>query len=204
MSDGWPNRVLPLCEHEHERSMISSTVCDHSWTCPCRRESVCGPIKATIVDMKESLGSSRKPDITHIRTPLMVYGARACEYGGAKYERGNFLRPTICLREDFRRLRSYLRAAMSHIVQTLDAMEVHESGDPELVDEIGMRRAAYAEDVDPDNSGKVGPSGLPHLCGAVASLNMAITQAVRAGLLPADPGQPWATRAEREKAKGPK
>lgn len=154
-------------------------------------------VKATVSDMKEGLTSARKADITHIRTPFMVYGARACEYGSAKYERANYLRPTLCLREDFLRLRAYLRAAVSHIHQALDAMEAHQALDPRLEDEIGMRRAAYAEDFDEDTSGKAGPSGLPHLCGAVASLNMAITQATRAELIPADPGQPWAERKRR-------
>lgn len=142
-------------------------------------------------DMKESLGDVRKADITHIRTPMLVYGARACEYGSSKYERANYMRPVESTRADFERLRSYLRAGLSHIQQTLDSMEAHQATDPNLTDDIGMRRAAYSEDIDPDTTGKVGPSKLPHLCGAVASLNMAITQATRAGLLPTDPGQPW-------------
>jgi hypothetical protein len=150
---------------------------------------------ASVKDMKESLSSTRKADLTHIRTPFMVYGSRACEYGSEKYERGNFLRPMPSQRENFLRLRAYLRAGVSHVMQVLDAMEAHQARDPQLEDVLGMQRAAYAEDTDEDTTGKVGPSGLPHLCGAVASLNMAITQATCAGLLPADPGQPWKQRA---------
>lgn len=142
-------------------------------------------------DMKEALSSGRKPDITHVRTPLLNYVARACEYGSAKYERANYDRPVDGDRAAFERLRAYLRACLSHTVQTLDAMERHQALDPQLEDSAGMKAACFAADTDPDTSGKVGPSGLPHLCGAAASLNMALEQAANAGLLPADPGQPW-------------
>jgi len=154
--------------------------------------------------MKEALGSGRKPDLTNIRTPLMVYGSRACEYGSVKYERANFLRATgdgphsEPTPDDLHRLRTYLRAVMSHTMATLDAIERHQANDPKLADVAGMKRAAFAEDTDPDTSGKVGPSCLPHLCGAVASLNMGIAQAVDCGLLPADPGQQW---VEHQQAK---
>lgn len=147
------------------------------------------------IDQKEGLTSARKPDLTHMRQPPLVYNARACEYGTAKgYDRGNYLRPMPCLREDFLRLRGYLRAVVSHAGQILDALEAHQAIDPKLEDEIGMRRAAYSEDTDPDQTGRVGPSFLPHACGLIASVNMAITQATRAGLLPEDPGQPWVSR----------
>ena len=154
--------------------------------------------KSPLKDMKEGLSSTRKPDITHVRTPFMVYTSRPCEYGSSKYQRSNFARPVSATgygdmptREDFERLRSYLRAAQSHIAQVLDAMEYHQSLDPDLEDVDGMRRAAYAVDVDEDTTGKVGPSFLPHVAPACASLNMAVTQAVLSGLLPKDPGQPW-------------
>lgn len=144
------------------------------------------------VDQKEGLTSARKPDITHTRTELLNYISRACEYGMAKgYDRGNYLRPMPSVREDFLRARGYGRAALSHLVLFLDALEVHQATDPNLEDEIGMRRAVFAEDTDPDLTGKVGPSYLPHLCGLAATVNMLITQAVRAGLIPRDPGQPW-------------
>jgi hypothetical protein len=151
-----------------------------------------------LADMKEGLRSGRKADLTHVRTPFLNYTARACEYGSDKYERANYLRPAdaSCIPgvpqpADFTRLRSYLRAAASHILQVLDAMEAHQAGDPQLRDTGGMRSAAYCEDTDTTPGQKVGASGLPHLCGASASLMMAITQASRAGLLPADPGTPW-------------
>lgn len=146
-------------------------------------------------DMKESLTSGRKADITHVRGAIKRYIARACEYGSAKYERGNFLRNTGGTGEDFERLRKYLRATISHIDATLDAMERHQAGDPNLLDEGGMRRAAYAEDTDAKPGCPVGASGLPHLAHAAASLMMALEQATVYELLPADPGQPWAERA---------
>jgi hypothetical protein len=142
-------------------------------------------------DMKAALRGGVKPDLTHIRTPLLNYIARACEYGNDKYERSNYLRVTSGLPADFERLRAYLRAAISHTLQTLDAMEAHQATDPKLEDVEGMKKAALAVDTDPDKTGKVGPSMLPHLCGAAASFMMAITQAANAGLLPADPGTPW-------------
>lgn len=146
-------------------------------------------------DLKEALSSGRKPDITHTRTPTMVYIGRGSEYGdktqGGKYERANYLRETESFAEDFKRFRGYLRAVVSHVSQVLDSMERHQANDPELEDYVGMIRAAYAEDTDARPGCPVGPSRLPHVAGAAASLNMAITQAVDAGLIPADPGQPW-------------
>lgn len=148
-------------------------------------------MSASLTDMKEALSSTRKPDITHVRTPLMVYCARNCEYGNAKYQRANYLRKTPSLADDFRRARSYARAAVSHLVLMLDAMEAHEAQDPELKDEVGMRIATYAADTDETPGAKVRASRLPHIGGAVASINMLLAQAVQAGLLPADPGTPW-------------
>lgn len=143
-------------------------------------------------DLKVALTNpNAKPDLTHARAALLTYNARACAYGSAKYERANYLRPTQGPRADFERLRAYLAASMRHIASTLDSMEAHQARDPDLTDVEGMKRAAYAIDTDPDTSGKVGPSLLPHLAGAVASLNMALAQATAAGLLPADPGAPW-------------
>lgn len=164
-------------------------------------------------DMKEGLTSARKADTTHCRKSLAVYVARACEYGSAKYERGNYLRPasdrnvdretegeTVSTRADFERFGKYLRAAKDHIEDILTAMERHRASDPNLTDVEGMRRAAYAEDTDTKPGCPVGPSGLPHLCHAAASLMMATEQATCYGLLPADPGQPWAERSARKRS----
>lgn len=158
----------------------------------------------TLKDMKEGLTSSRKPDTTHVRRAFLNYVARPCEYGSDKYERANYRRPTggeahaEPTREDFERFRKYLRAARDHIDETLDAMELHQALDPGLVDVEGMKRAAYAVDTDVTPGAKVGPSLLPHVAPACASLNMAITQAVDCGLLPRDPGTPWRVEAELE------
>ncbi len=153
-------------------------------------------------DLKEALSSGRKPDTTHVRTPFKVYCARACEYGdktqGGKYERANYLRPVKTMRDAFVRYRSYLGALDRHLSKTLDAMEKHQSTDPNLEVEDGMREAAYAEDTDAKPDCPVGASYLPSACGMSASLNMAIAQAVDAGLLPADPGQPWCEDRQTE------
>lgn len=141
-------------------------------------------------DMKEALvGAVSKPDLTHCRRAAMVYEARAKEYGADKYERANYLRRMSSPAADFSRFRSYLRAAVSHFMFTLDAMEAHEANDPQLVDVEGMRRAMYAADTDPGLNFPA--SGLPHVSHGLTSTTMAITQAVDAGMLPADPGQPW-------------
>lgn len=155
-------------------------------------------------DMKEGLSSARKADITHVRTPFLVYTARPCEYGSDKYERGNFLRPASgdpagsveAMRAAFQRFRSYLRADLAHTLATLDAMEKHLAGDPKLEDVEGMKRAAYAADTDVTPGAKVGASKLPHIAHGCASKMMAITQAVDAGLLPDDPGTPWREAAK--------
>lgn len=143
-------------------------------------------------DLKEALSTGRKADITHVRTGIMRYIARACEYGDAKYERANYLRYLPTFKEDFQRLRQYLRASANHILETLDSMEEHQSQDPELEDRAGMEMAAYAKDTDAKEDCPIGASGLPHLAHAAASLMMAIEQAIDCGLLPRDPGQPWA------------
>lgn len=151
-------------------------------------------------DMKEALNSGVKPDITHMRTPTLNYNGRQCEYGNDKYERANYLRSVEGLRAAFERYRSYLRAGMSHIVKNLDAMEKHQASDPNLEDFEGMKLAAYAADM--EESPKFPASGLPHVGGGIASLNMAVTQAVDAGLLPADPGQPWKDKVYHSKTVG--
>lgn len=157
-------------------------------------------------DMKAALGSGAKPDITHVRSFFMNYCARACEYGNDKYERANYLRPADCKLTggaDFNRLRAYVRAGISHLVKMLDTMEEHQAGDPELRDVRGMLDAAYSPDTDATPGAKVGASYLPHLAHAIASLNMAVTQAVYAGLLPDDPGQPWKAPKRAEAVPAP-
>ncbi len=146
-------------------------------------------------DRKEALGNARKADTTHVRKSFMVYTARPCEYGSEKYERANFMRPTSDstkpTRADFERFRAYLRAARDHIGDVLDSMERHQSMDPELMNVAGFCTAAYAVDTDAAPGATVGPSLLPHVAPACASLMMAIEQATTCGLLPKDPGQPW-------------
>lgn len=154
-------------------------------------------------DLKEALSSARKPDLTHVRRNFMAYTSRGNEYGSVRYERANYLRATgdgphsIPTAADFERFRTYLRAAFSHIAYTLDALEEHIAYDPGLAHVVEMRTAAYAADTDVPPDGNVGASGLPHVAHACSSLMMAIEQAVRCGLLPADPGQPWTTTKRR-------
>lgn len=167
-----------------------------------------------VKDMKEALSSGRKADTTHVRRAFQVYTSRPCEYGDkeqqGKYVRGNYRRPTGGARhteptaEDFKRFRAYLRAARDHIDEVLDSMEMHLATDPDLVDVEGFKRAAYAVDTDTKPGDTVGPSLLPHVAPACASLNMAITQATDCGLLPRDPGQPWRDATAHERLVGPR
>lgn len=147
-------------------------------------------------DQKAALGNSIKPDTTHVRRGIRVYIARACEYGSAKYERANYLRIGSSTKEAFLVLRSYLRATQDHIGAVLDAMELHQAHDPDLVDVQGMLRACYAADTSEDSTHAVGPSRLPHIAHAAASVMMAIEKSILAGVLPADPGRPWESRGE--------
>ncbi len=153
-------------------------------------------------DLKDALSNARKADTTHVRRAFQIYTARPCEFGNVKYERGNYRRPlgdgphAEPTRADFERFRGYLRAARDHIDETLDAMELHLATDPQLLDVAGMKRAAYAEDLDVSPGSEwLGPSKLPHVAPACASLNMAITQATDCGLLPRDPGVTWNAKA---------
>jgi hypothetical protein len=159
-------------------------------------------VEPGLKDLKEALSSNRKADTTHVRRAFQIYTARPCDYGSLKYERGNYRRPTggaphtVPTKADFERFRAYLRAARDHLDDCLDSMEAHLANDPNLVDVEGMKRAAYAIDTDVSPGSEwLGPSNLPHVAPACASLNMAITQATDCGLLPKDPGTPWNTKA---------
>ena len=151
-------------------------------------------------DMKESLTSTRKPDITHVRSCMMTYIARTCEYGSAKgYERANYQRSAgETMRDNFLRFRAYQRASLSHKLKILDAMEAHQANDPKLEDVEGMKRAVYCADTDAPPWAEFPASGLPHICGDMASNMMALQQAVDCGLLPEDPGTPWAVTPNQD------
>ena len=107
----------------------------------------------------------------------MVYVARACEYGSAKYERANYLRRTPCEKQDFIRFGGYLRSAIGHLEDVAESMEIHLSQDPELRDIAGMKKAMYAADESATPGAKVGASYLPHLAHGLAGAMMALVQA---------------------------
>lgn len=130
-------------------------------------------------DMKEGL-TNGKPQLSQIPHAAQVYASRSFEYGSQKYERGNYLRPTVDRLADFDRLASYLDAALRHITKV--TTEMNRARGCTDKSEIDLKTAAACIDVE---------SGLPHLCGAMCSIMMAVQQAVDAGLIPADPGQPW-------------
>jgi hypothetical protein len=144
-------------------------------------------------DLKEALGSGRKPDTTHVRKTIRTYIARACEYGSAKYERANFMRAGdhATVEAEIDALRVYARAAKDHIEEFLEAIERHQSTDPHFADVDGLRVAIYAEDTDSKPDCPVGASGLPHLAHGAASLMMLLTKLTMGKWLPEDPGTPW-------------
>lgn len=142
-------------------------------------------------DMKAALGTYVKADTSHVRMGIKRFIGRVCTYGSIKYQRANFLRPLgKTPKADFERFRAYLRAAQDHIGETLDVMEKLEASNPDLNNLRDLALACYAADTSPGNE-HVGPSNLPHVAHAAASLMMGIQQAIDAGLLPKDPGPAW-------------
>jgi len=132
-------------------------------------------------DMKEGL-TNGKPQLSQLPQAGLIYTARAFEYGCSptKYERGNYLRPTVDTLADFDRLLSYIDALLRHATKLTTEMNRARGCTDQT--EADLKAAAMYIDKE---------SGLPHLCGMMASGMMAIQQAADAGLIPADPGRPW-------------
>jgi len=139
-------------------------------------------------DMKEGL-TNGKPQLSQLPQVGLVYTARAFEYGCSptKYERGNYLRPTVDTLADFDRLLSYLDALLRHATKVTTEMN-RARGCTDQTD-ADLKAAAMCIDKE---------SGLPHLCGMMASGMMAIQQAADAGLIPADPGRPWDKKNQKQ------
>lgn len=136
------------------------------------------PIKT---DMKEGL-TGGKPMLSELPYAALVYASRGFEYGHSpgKYERGNYLRPTVDILADFHRMQFYLDAVLRHTTKlTTEMNRALGCGDKT---EAELKAAAMTIDVE---------SGLSHLTGMLANGMMAVQQAVDAGLIPVDPGQPW-------------
>lgn len=140
------------------------------------------PVKG---DMKEGL-TAGKPCLSEIPHAPLVYAARGFEYGHSpgKYERGNYLRPQVDRLADFHRMQFYLDAVFRH--GTKLTTEMNRALGCTDCSEVKLKAAAMAQDEE---------SGLSHLCGMLANLMMLVQQAVDAGLIPADPGQPWLKKA---------
>lgn len=149
-------------------------------------EDVPEPASTPLRDMKAALSSGVKPDVSHVRSTTMAYIARGCDWGNSpgKYRRANYLVRQPDLAADLRRYRAYLAANIRHATHALDLLEQLESQFPDFagVKPEVAREAVYAADLE---------SGLPSMTGVLASAQMAVQQAVDAGLLPADPGRPW-------------
>lgn len=129
-------------------------------------------------DMKSGMG--KKPPLSHVSIALLNYTARATQFGSTKYALGNYLLPPPEGMTDEERLLNYIDAAMRHLTVWSDSIIRFIGGGRNA--EKTLQEACYARDAD---------SGLPHACGAGASLSMALQQAADAGLMPLDPGITW-------------
>lgn len=143
-----------------------------------------------IGDMKHGLGGTR-PQMSILPRSGLIYGGRAIEYGADKYSRGNYHGPAPAkLGEDAeaKRLLGYIDATMRHLTRVSDAINraLGTGGDI----------AAACATVDSEASGGFPASNLPDLAHALASLLIGVSCGVDDGLLPADPGQPWAQSGE--------
>lgn len=153
--------------------------------------------RRTIGDMKAGLtgkGGAR-PALSILPRAGLTHATRGTEYGAAYYARGNYHGPVPQALVDkwgpdlapVIRVLGYIDATMRHLTKVADVIN-HALGTG------GDARAAVAV-VDDVAVGKPA-SNLPDLAHAAASLLILIGVAVDDGLLPADPGQPWATGGE--------
>lgn len=136
-----------------------------------------------MADMKPG-SAGPKPQLSQIPKASLVYLARGLEYGSDKYERANHYGPPAPGVDPVIRLLGYIDAAKRHLTEVSDAIQraMGVGGD--------VRASVCTRDM--DASGGFPASGLPDFCGAACSVALAISCAVNDGLLPADPGRPWA------------
>lgn len=138
-------------------------------------------------DMKHGLTTAR-PKLTILGKRAQVYMARAMEFGADKYARGNYHGPPPEGVTPTERYLGYLDAALRHITEIAQAITMVMGQEPEF--EVGPGACGI---VDAVSSGKFPASQLPHIAHALASLMIAVEVGVNDGLLPEDPGQPWAS-----------
>lgn len=134
-------------------------------------------------DMKAGLASTRKPMLSMIPRVAKTYLTRALMYGSVKYRRSNFYGDAPPGVTPALRLLAYLDATERHISRVTDALN--------LAIGTGGDVVAAARTADDDGGGDFPPSMLPDLAHALASLAIGVLCAVKDGLLPEDPGQPW-------------
>jgi hypothetical protein len=142
-----------------------------------------------MADMKPGTGGP-KPQLSQIPKASQVYTARGLEYGTDKYIRANHYGAAapapanVPAPASVVRVLGYIDAAKRHLTEVSDAIQraMGTGGDVEA--------AVCTRDM--DATGGFPASGLPDFCGAAASVALAISCAVNDGLLPADPGRPWA------------
>lgn len=164
-------------------SMTGKGVCSHGaacWDPHCRGRALrcVEPPVSPPSDMKAGLG--KKPPVSDIPPAALTYMARGFQYGMAKYERGNYLRPAPEGMSDAERLLEYIAAIQRHASAWADSIIRHLGGGRNAL--ASLQEACYAAD---------GESKQPHAAHLGASFAMAVQQAVDAGLMPADAGTPW-------------
>lgn len=133
----------------------------------------------------ERAAGGERPKLSLQQYNAAVWRSRATEYGADKYARGNYHGPPPASVKPVDQIVEYLDAAMRHLGKVAQAVNVAygTGGD------VGAALACP----DDDASGDFPPSMLPHLAHTLAGLSIMVEIGVGAGILPADPGQPWKT-----------
>jgi hypothetical protein len=133
-------------------------------------------------DMKHGLTSDR-PKMSLLGDDAATHQVRATEYGADKYARGNYYGPAPAGVSPVDRFLGYIDATMRHCLAITKAVNIARG--------TGGDEVAACRVIDDKASGNFPPSLLPHVAHMMASTAIGIETAVRDGLLPADPGQPW-------------
>lgn len=136
-----------------------------------------------MTDMKEGI-RGLKPQLSQLPYASQVYSTRALEYGTDKYARGNHHGGPPENVTPVERLLAYIDATQRHLGKVATA--IHKA-----IGTGGDIPGACALP-DSESSGDFPPSELPHLAHAAASVALAISCAINDGLIPDDPGRPWA------------
>jgi hypothetical protein len=146
-------------------------------------------------DMKAARNARERKRCERVKLSIlprhgMIHQSRGTEYGADKYARGNYFGPPPAETSAALQALEYLDAAIRHLTQITQAVNVALGTGGDLV-------AAFSVP-DADASGGFPPSMLPHFSHTLAGLGICAEVLVAAGLIPADPGQPWKDHPDYE------